>query len=842
MLHLNVLAAGLNKGEIYQEGIKMSKVLPLDASELYRRTDPEIFDFQTTEDLEDLDEVIGQPRAVDALRFGIGIRREGYNIFALGPSGTGKRAMVRKSFEEQAASESTPDDWIYVNNFEQRNRPRAISLPAGKGQEFKRDMENLVEELRTSLSAAFESDEYRTRKQVIEQEFQEQQEKSLEGIQERARENNLSLIRTPGGLVFAPMREGEVLSPEEFQGMSDEDRKQIESKLEEFQGELQKLMQSVPDLQRRIRDRMRELNREVINFAVGGLMQEIQSKYSEFEPIREYLSEARENILENATDFLQEEEDQGGNGNQNPMAALMARARAGQPSPLRRFDVNLLVDNSQLSGAPVIEEDNPTYQNLIGEVEHTAQMGALLTDFTLIKPGALHRANGGYLILDVRKVLVSPYAWEALKRALQSSCLRIESIGQMLSLISTASLEPEPIPLNVKIGLYGDRMLYYLLSMHDPEFSELFKVQADFEEIVTREEGTQERYARLIGTIVRQHNLKPFDRSAVARVIEHSARMTGDSERLSMQVREISDILDEADYWAGVNGRETSNENGVVSAEDVQMALDKRIYRADRLRERDQETILRGTIFIDTQGEKVGQINGLSVLQLAGFSFGRPTRITARVRMGKGELVNIEREVEMSGPIHSKGVLILGGFLGARYAYERPLSLNATLVFEQSYAGVEGDSASSTELYALLSAIANVPLKQSLAVTGSVNQHGQVQPIGGVNEKIEGFFEICKSRGLTGDQGVLIPRSNVKHLMLRHDVIQAVKEGQFHIYPVETIDQGIELLTGMPAGEADEEGKFPEDTLNGRVQSALLDMAEKSRQLQAKNNGKDDEK
>jgi lon-related putative ATP-dependent protease len=820
----------------------MSKVTPLDASELYRRTDPDIFSFHTTEDMEVLEEVIGQPRAVDAINFGIGIRREGYNIFALGPPGTGKRAMVRKTFQEKAATESAPDDWIYVYNFKQRNRPRAISLPAGKGQEFKQDMENLVEELRTTLSAAFESDEYRTRKQVIEQDFQERQEKSLEGLQERARQNNLALIRTPGGLVFAPMRDGEVLSPEEFQGMSEEERKQIESRLEGFQEELQKLLQSVPDMQRQIQKRMDELNREVIDYAVGGLMEEIQSKYAEFQPVQEYLKEARENIIENATDFLKEEEEIAGEGNQNPMAALMARARAGQPSPLKRFEVNLMVDNSELKGAPVIEENNPTYQNLIGEVEHTAQMGALLTDFTLIKPGALHKANGGYLIMDVRKVLLQPYAWEALKRAVQSNCLRIESIGQMLSLISTSSLEPEPIPLQVKIGLYGDRILYYLLSIHDPEFNELFKVQADFEEIVSREDGVQQRYARLIGNIVRDHNLKPFDRSAVARVIEHSSRMVGDSERLSMQVREISDLLDEADYWANINGRGESGGSGVVTAEDVQMAIEKRIYRADRLRERDQETILRGTIFIDTEGEKVGQINGLSVLQLADFSFGRPTRITARMRMGKGEVVNIEREVEMSGPIHSKGVLILSAFLGARYAYERPLSLTATLVFEQSYAGVEGDSASSTELYALLSAIANIPLKQSLAVTGSVNQHGQVQPIGGVNEKIEGFFDICNERGLSGDQGVLIPRSNVKHLMLREDVIQAVRDGRFHIYPVETIDQGIELLTDIPAGEPDEQGKYPEGTVNGRVQQALMELAEKSKEHQKQSNEKDDEK
>jgi lon-related putative ATP-dependent protease len=481
----------------------------------------------------------------------------------------------------------------------------------------------------------------------------------------------------------------------------------------------------------------------------------------------------------------------------------------------------VLVDHSDTEGAPVVYEDNPTYQNLIGRVEHMARMGALLTDFQLIKPGALHRASGGYLILDARKVLTQPYAWEALKRVLQAGQIRIESVGQMLSLISTVSLEPEPIPLDVKIALFGERMLYYLLWQLDPDFAELFKVEADFETEMDRTDSNQKLYAQLIATLVQKKDLRPFDRSAVVRVIERSARLAGDREKLTMRTRNIIDLLEEADYWAGENG------NGTVTDGDVQQAIEAQIHRADRVRERVQEAILRDTFLIDTQGEVVGQINGLSVLQLGNFAFGRPTRITARTRLGKGQVLDIEREVELGGPIHSKGVLILSGFLGGRYTSDRPLSLSASLVFEQSYGGVEGDSASSAELYALLSAIADLPLRQSLAVTGSVNQRGQVQAIGGVNEKIEGFFDVCQARGLTGEQGVLIPASNVKHLMLRQDVVEAVEEGQFHVYPVETVDQGIEILTGVEAGEQDEEGTYPEGSVNDRVAKRLAELAEK---------------
>ncbi len=739
----------------------MPTVQPLTVDQICRHCDPNQFHFETTDELNDLDEIIGQPRAVEAVRFGIGMKQNGYNIFALGPAGSGKRSLVQRFFEQQAKSEPTPSDWFYVYNFEQDFRPRAISLPAGKGSQFQADMRSFLEELRTALSSAFESDEYRARRQMIEEEFRERQEKAFEEVQKQAQERNMALLRTPGGIVFAPIRNGEVMPPDEFQKLSKEERQQIEESVELLQQSLQQILQRVPVWQREMRDRIKSLNQEFTTLAVGGLIEELRQKYQEFPSIQEYLNSVQKDVVENAGELLASEEGSS-EGTENPLAAWMARIRAGI-APMRRYQVNLLVDHKDTVGAPVIYEDNPTYQNLIGRVEHIAQMGALITDFNLIKPGSLHRANGGYLIIDARKLLMQPYAWEGLKRALQSRKIYIEPLGQMLSLISTISLEPEPIPLDVKVALLGDRLLYYLLNLYDPDFGELFKVQADFEDQMERTTENQHLYAQLIATFIRKDKLRPFDRYAVAQVIDYSSRLVEDVEKLSAQMHGITSLLREANYWASLNG------HSVVTAADVQKAIEAKTFRANRVHERLKENILRETILIDTIGEKVGQINGLSVIQLGDYAFGIPSRITARVRMGKGEVVNIEREVELSGPIHSKGVLILSSLLGARYAAERPFSLSANLVFEQSYSSVEGDSASTAELYALLSAIAEVPIKQSLAVTGSVNQHGQVQAIGGVNEKIEGFFDICKARGLTGDQGVIIPKSNVKNLMLRQD-------------------------------------------------------------------------
>jgi lon-related putative ATP-dependent protease len=798
----------------------MAEIRRLQAADLYRRCDLEQFGFQTTEELEDPSEIIGQPRAVEAMKFGIGISQDGYNIFALGPLGTGKRDFIRQFFERRAQDDSVPSDWCYVNNFEESHKPRAIRLPPGKGSDFRDSMEQLVEELGGALSAAFESEEYQTRRQVIAEEFQERQSEALEDLQQRIQEEGLALIRTPAGFVFAPARDGNVLSPEEMQDLSQEEQRRLQEKVEQYQEELQKILRQVPGWQHERRERINALDREMADLAVGGLIDELREAYSEFPPVVEHLDAMQQDVVENARELFAPEEQQGG----NPFQALTGgggrRPRGGSPV-LRRYQVNLLVDHGETEGAPVIYEDNPTYQNLVGRVEHMAQMGALLTDFNLIKAGTLHQANGGYLILDARKVLTQPYAWEGLKRALQSGKVRIESVGQMLSLISTISLEPEAIPLNVRVALFGDQMLYYLLWQLDPEFRELFKVAADFASEMDRSEESQRLYARLIATLARREKLRPLDRTAVGRVIEHSARTVGDSEKLSTRVRDVADLLCEANYWAGQAEKET------MTAADVQRAIDAQIYRSDRLRERTQEGILRGTVLIDTEGEVVGQINGLSVLSLGNFWFGRPTRITAQIRLGRGQVVDIEREVELGGPIHSKGVLILAGFLGARYAQEHPLALSASLVFEQSYGGIEGDSASSAELYALLSAISKVPIKQSLAVTGSVNQRGQVQAIGGVNVKIEGFFDVCQARGLTGEQGVLIPASNVKHLMLRQDVIDAVEEGRFNVYPVETIDQGIEILTGVAAGERDADGNYPEDSINYRVEAQLSEMAER---------------
>jgi lon-related putative ATP-dependent protease len=799
----------------------MGLVQPLEAAVLYQRCDPMQFSFETTADVEDLADVIGQARAVEAVRFGIRIRREGFNLFALGPEGTEKYAVVRHYVERQAATEPQPSDWCYVNNFVESHKPCTLRLPPGGGPKLRRDMERLVEELRTAIPATFESEQYRSRRQEIEEEFRERQEKAMAEIQRQAQERGLALMRTPMGLAFAPMRGGQVISPEDFQKLPPEEQERAQANVALLQEELQRSLSQMPQWDRERRTKIKDLEQEVGRYAVGHLIEELRRQYIELPEVGEYLARVQQDVMEHLEEFRRAAEapeapppmPADGTPRRPPMAPGL--------SFFRRYQVNVIVDHTGATGAPVIYEDYPAVQNLVGRIEHMAQMGALVTDFNLIKGGALHRANGGYLILDARKVLLQPFAWEELKRALSSEEIRIEALGQTLSLISTVSLEPEPIPLNVKVVLLGERLLYYVLSQADPDFAELFKVAADFEDQMDRTSESHLLYARMLATIVRQEGLRPFDRQAVARVIEQSARFAGDAERLSTHTRSIADLLREADFWAG------EAQHRVVEATDVQRAIDAQIRRLDRVRERIQEEIQRGTILIDTQGAAVGQVNGLSVLSVGQFAFGRPSRITARVRLGRGEVVDIEREVALGGPIHSKGVLILSSYLGSRYAVDRPLSLSASLVFEQSYSGVEGDSASSAELYALLSALADLPVKQGFAVTGSVDQRGQVQAIGGVNEKIEGFFDICRAQGLTGEQGVLIPASNVKHLMLRHDVVAAVATGQFHVYPVETIDQGIELLTEVPAGERDDTGEFPADSVNQRVEARLVALAEK---------------
>jgi lon-related putative ATP-dependent protease len=793
-------------------------VEPLKPEQLYNSCDPAQFDFDTTADLPELQEILGQPRAVEALRFGIGIRQRGYNIFALGPEGIGKHTIVERFFREQAQSEPSPSDWCYVNNFRQSFRPKVIQLTHGEGIKFSKDMDRLIEELSSVIPSAFQSDEYRARKQVIESEFKERQDQAFESIQKEARDRSLMVLRTPEGLIFAPERDGQVLPPEDFQKLTEAERQKIEEDIEALQTILQAALEELPDWQRELRSRLRDLNREILSFSVGRLVETLRQGYAGYPEILQFLDDVQFDVVENSRDFLDAAESDP-EARSAGLDVLQVGSQSGRDERLRRYRVNLLVDHSQNSHAPVIYEDNPTYQKLIGRVEQTARLGALVTDFSLIKAGSLLQANGGYILIEARDLLNQPYAWEGLKRSLQSGQVKIETPGQMLNSITTISLEPEPIPLDVKVALIGDRLLYYLLAQYDPDFKELFKIEADFDEEMDRQTDILQDYAQLIGTIAHQNGLLPLSRTAVARVIEHSSRMVSDSQKLSASMDTLIDVVREAHHWAETAGDST------IQAEHIEKAINAQIYRSNRLQERMQEEILRETILIDTQGEKVGQINGLSVLQLGNTLFGKPSRISAQVRAGKGKVIDVEREVELGGPLHTKGVLILSSFLGARYAGNLPLSLNASLVFEQSYGGVDGDSASSAELYALLSAISSVPIQQSFAVTGSVNQHGEVQAIGGVNEKIEGFFDLCSARGLSGKQGVLIPASNVKHLMLSERVVEAVRSGEFTIYPIEHVDEGIEILTGLPVGNLGQDGIYPERTINRLAQDRLNRMS-----------------
>ncbi len=801
-----------------------AKLLP---AQLYNRCDPGQFTFSTTAELDGTTGIAGQERALDAIRLGMGIRRDGFNLFALGPAGTGKESTVRQFLNDAAVREARPDDWCYVYNFDKPRNPKALRLPPGRACELRNDMERLVETLFSVMPAAFSSEEYQSREKEIGEALQEKQSSAMDALEKDAREHEITLIRTPGGFAFAPVRDGTVIAPDDYMKLKQEERDQIEKETGRLRDSLQSIMAQFPKWQRETAEKIKELNREVSAFALKPLMDEIRARYKEVEAMLRYLGEVEKDMIENFGQFLEKE-----SPDEGQLMMPQPLGPAGRRFSAIRYRVNVMIDNGKLDGAPVILEDKPASQNLVGDIEHAAQMGTLITDFTLIKPGALHRANGGYLILDARRLLLEPFAWEALKKALRTRQIRIESLAQLYSLVSTISLEPEPIPLDIKVVLLGERQLYYMLSQYDPDFNELFKIAADFDNDMERTPETHLAYAHLIGSIAARDKLLPFERSAVARIIEHGSRMAGDASRLSSNLQAIRDLAHEAEYHA------TQNKRTQVSADDVEAMLEAQRYRAARVQERMRDAMMRGTILIDTSSEEVGQINGLSVYSLGEQSFGTPSRITARVRLGKGEVIDIEREVEMGGPIHSKGVMILAGFLGSRYAAEQPLSLSATLVFEQSYGGIEGDSASSTELYALLSAISGIPIRQSLAVTGSVNQHGQVQAIGGVNDKIEGFFDLCKERGLDGRHGVLIPASNVRHLMLRKDIVKAVEAGQFSIWSVSTIDEGIEILTGVPAGEMDKNGAWPEGTVNAKVFDRLKTMAEKQKSFGKKQDGK----
>jgi lon-related putative ATP-dependent protease len=792
---------------------------PLPAALLYRPCDPAELPFDQAGELEDLLEPIGQDRAVEAVQFAVAMRRKGYNVYALGAGGTGKHTIVQDLLRHRAESSPTPPDWCYVNNFTDPQKPRRLQLPPGRGNGLRDAMKRLVEELRAALPAAFERDDYRARRDVIDQQFKQRNEQAFGELQRRGEQKGISMLRTPMGLALAPRRDGKVLTPEMFEALPEAERERIQRDLEEVQVELETVMQKVPQWEREHREAVRELNRNTTGAAIALMMDELRAGYCDFPEVVQHLDVVEQDIKENADDFLTPAQPPQGMPVPAPVEEAMTEAR------FRRYQVNVIVNNGGQHGAPVIYEDNPTHQTLVGRVEYMARFGTLVTDFNLLTPGALHRANGGYLMLDAQRLLSGNFGWASLKRALNAGEIRTETLEQLLSMASTVSLQPEPIPLDVKIVLLGPPLLYYLLSSLDDDFKELFKIAADFDDRVERTPETTLLYARFIAGVVRREKLLPFDRGAVARVIERAARLVGDADRLSAGLREIVDLLQEADQFATGAGMAR------VTAAEVQKAIDAQFRRGDRVYRRLQEEIGRKTIRIETDGEQVGQVNGLSVMTLGGLAFGNPSRITARIRLGRGEVVDIEREVELGGPLHSKGVLILSGFLGGRFGSTRPLSLNASLVFEQSYGGVDGDSASAAELFALLSALAEVPISQSFAVTGSVDQLGRIQAIGGVNEKIEGFFDACGITGFTGRQGVIIPASNVKHLMLRRDIVAAAAEERFRILPIETVDQGMALLTGLSAGEPDAEGDYPAGTINHRIAARLDTFAAKAAEL-----------
>jgi lon-related putative ATP-dependent protease len=777
---------------------------------LYRRCDPAQLVIREPGKQAEPAGLVGQERAVEAVGFAINIRKKGFNLVVLGPAGTGRHTLVKELLEERAKTEPTPSDWCYVNNFTNPQRPRKLRLPPGRAQSLRQTMEKLVQELRVSLPAAFEREDYRSHRETLAQHFKQRHEEAFGGLQRRAEKKDIALVRTPTGLALVPMRNGEAIQEDAFEKMPSAEQEHIRQNISSLQVELEALVRNIPIWEGEHRKDVRKLNRDTAGAAVGYLLEEVRRGYLDLPQVLDYLHDVEHDIMENTDDFLAANR----TDEEGPLAAL-ASVNARTSSAFRRYRVNIMVDNGNRQGAPVIYEDRPTHQTLVGRIEHLAQFGALVTDFNLVISGALHRANGGYLVIDLERLLQGNFGYDSLKRALRSEEIRLESLEQLLSLASTATLEPEPIPLDVKVVLIGPASLYYLLLAHDSDIPELFKVVADFEDRVARTEETVSLYAQNITDIVKKEKLRPLNQMALARVIECASRQSDDAEKLSTRIQTLVDLLQEADCRAGMAGLD------MISEAMVEEALAAQSRRADKIYRRILEEIGRKTIHVDMSGSCVGQINGLAVLPLGHLSFGHPCRITARVGLGRGDLVDIERQVDLGGALHSKGILILAGFLKGRYGRKARLSLDASLVFEQSYTGIDGDSASAAELFALLSALAELPIAQDFAVTGSVDQQGNIQAVGAVNEKIEGYFDACLAAGLTGKQGGLIPGANIKHLMLRRDVVQACEVGSFRVIPIETVDQGIAVLTGMPAGEADLAGKYPPDTVNHWISARL---------------------
>lgn len=751
----------------------------LGVEKLKRYIDPAILDFETTDEVPALEGIIGQERAQKAMEFGVKIKQKGYNIFITGITGTGRTSFAATYIKEIAKKEKKPNDWVYVYNFEKPSQPIAIELPAGLGKEFKKDMEEFVEQLQKDIPKAFESDSYEMQKGEIVKKYQEKKNELIENLNELARNYGFVLRDTRTGLISIPVIEGRQISQEEFQQLDEEVRKEIEKKAAEFEVKAMQVWKEIQLLDKQAREEIKKLDNDIGLFAVGHLIDELKAKYSEYESVTNYLESVKKDILENIDSFKAID------GEASPFPFL--RKEKGF---LKKYMVNLFVDNSNTEGAPVVFEYNPNYNNLVGNIEYESDFGVATTDFTKIKAGALHKANGGYLILQAKDVLSYPFAWDALKRSLKTEKVIIENISSQYGFLSISSLKPEPIRLSVKVILIGTPYLYYLLYNYDEDFSKLFKVKVDFNEEMELNEENIRKLSSFIKTHCIEDNLKPFDKTAVARVIEYSTRLSEDQNKLSTRFNEIVEVLYEADAWATLEGSE------VVTEEHVKKAIEEKIKRVNKLEEKMLEYFKKDIYLVEVTGERVGCVNGLAVIDLGDYEFGKPSKITVTTYPGEEGVVNIERESKMSGRIHDKGVMILTGYLGSKFAKDFPLTLSARIVFEQSYEGVEGDSASSTELYALLSSLSDVPIKQGIAVTGSVNQFGEIQPVGGVTHKIEGFYKVCKEKGLTGDQGVIIPYQNVSNLVLSDEVIEAVEKGLFHIYSVKTVEEGMEILTG----------------------------------------------
>jgi predicted ATP-dependent protease len=770
------------------------------------RCEPDAFAFATTEELPALPGGLGQERAEEALRFGLAMRQPGFHVFVLGESGTGRHAAAFRLVHEQAGKGEVPPDLCYVHNFDEPLRPRLLRVPAGRGAALRADMQALIGDLGPAIDAALGSEPHSSRIETLQDTHKAREDGALDELKRACAGEGVALLRTAEGFVFAPMRDGETMSPEAFEALPASEREAIEAKVSAWSTRLTALLEIFPGWRKELREAMKRAERDALGPAVTHLLRGPRERFADLAQVLAFLDAIAGDLLDNGVDA-------GASGEEDEEAT---EDEAG--TRFHRYQVNLLVDHSATCGAPVVFEDNPAFGTLIGRIEHVAQMGTLVTHFNLIRAGAMHRAQGGYLVLDGERLLSQPYAWEGLKRVLRAGEIRIEPPTEAQGWSSILTLEPEPVACAVKVVLIGDRELFYLLSEHDPDFQELFKVAADFDDDLLRTAENVGYYARLLATLARGAGLTPFDRAAVARLVEQGARFAEDGGRLTLQTRPLTDIMREADFHARAAQR------AVVGCAEVDAAIAARTRRFSRYSERVLQSMVEGTTLIATDGARAGQINALVVLEVAGQHFGHPMRITASVRLGDGDVVDIEREIELGGAIHSKGVLILSAFLAARYARHQPLSLSASLVFEQSYTPVEGDSASLAELCALLSALAQVPIRQSFAVTGSVNQFGEAQVVGSVNEKIEGFFDLCVARGLTGEQGVLIPAASVRHLMLRDDVVDAARAGRFHVRTVDTVDDAMALLTGIPAGVADAKGAMPRDSINHRVATVLARM------------------